>query len=65
MKNAIFKNSFLKKLFFLWFLQVLEALESSGKLVGFISTKSGTYKSPWCRVMAKNPGGGIFFPSTV
>ena len=44
---------------------MLEALKSSGKLVAFISTKSGTYKSPWCRVMTKNPGGESFFPSTV
>ena len=64
-KHASFEISFLKKLFFLRFLQVLEALESSEKLVGFVSTKSGTYKFPWCRVIAKNPGGESFFPSTV
>ena len=30
-------------------------LERSGRSVGFISTYSGTYTSPWCRVMTKKP----------
>ena len=30
-------------------------LERSGRSGGFISTYSGTYQSPWCRVMSKNP----------
>ena len=28
-------------------------LKTSGRSVGFISTCSGTYTSPWCRVMSK------------
>ena len=40
---------------------VLEGLGSSVGLVGTISTYPGTYKCPWSGVMAKNPGGGIFF----
>ena len=43
----------------------LEGLGSSGRLVGTISTYPGTYKSPWSRVMAKNPPGRFFLPSTV
>ena len=39
---------------FLRFLEALEGLESSGRLVGFISTNPGTYKYSWCRVMTKN-----------
>ena len=57
------KNSSLKKLDFLRFLGVLEGLESSGKPVGKKSTYPGTYKSPWCRVMTKNPGGNFLFRS--
>ena len=38
----------------------MEGLGSSGRLVGSISTYPGTYKCPWSRVMAKNPGGAFF-----
>ena len=35
------------------FFAALGGLESSGRLVGKKSTKSGTYKSSWSRVMTK------------
>ena len=57
--DPFYKNSDLGR-----FLRSLEGFKSSGKLVGSISTTPGTYWSPWCRVMTKNPG-GIFLPSTI
>ena len=50
---------------FCFFPGVLEGLESSGRLIGSFSTYSGTCKCPWSRVIAKNPPGGFFLPSTV
>ena len=39
---------------FPWFdLNKNVGLDRSGRSVGFISTDSRTYKSPWCRVMSK------------
>ena len=39
----------------LLFLRVLEGSESSGRLVGFISTNFGPNPTSWCRVMTKLP----------
>ena len=52
---------------FLRFPRVLEGLESSGRLVGFVSTYPGTSPTPWFRVMTKKTfgGGECFLPSTV
>ena len=36
---------------FLWVLEVLGCLESSGRLVGFISNKSGIWLRAWFRAM--------------
>ena len=43
----------------------MEGLGSSGRLVGSISTYTGTYSCPWSVVMAKNPGGDFCLLSTV
>ena len=51
--------------FLFFFPGVLEGLGTSGRLIGTISTYPGTNKCPGSRVMAKNPPGGIFLPSTV
>ena len=48
-------SEFLKQYVFLSLFRSLEGLESSGKLVGFISTTPGTYESSWCRVTTENP----------
>ena len=45
---------------FLAFPRVREGLGRSGRLIGTISTYPGTYKCPWSRVMAKDPGGELF-----
>ena len=45
----------LTKMAFLRFVLVLDGLESSGRPVGTEIHHPGTYKSPWCRVMTKNP----------
>ena len=47
-------------LVFLWFSEVLEGLESSGRLAGSISTYFRAYKSPWSRVMTKKPNRKIY-----
>ena len=44
-----------KILAFLRFSEALEGLESSGRLVGFISTKWRPSKLPWSRVMTEKP----------
>ena len=49
----ILKDS--KKLVFLMFLQVLEVLERSGRLVGTISTKFRQKRSGGLRAMTQNP----------
>ena len=53
LSGAVLKISGSKTLVFLWFVEVLEGLESSGRLVGSISTYSRTCKSPWSRVWLK------------
>ena len=58
------KIGFYKTGFWL-FTGVLEGLGSSGRLVETISTYPGTYQHPWSRIMAKNPPGGFFLPSTL
>ena len=49
-----FRNVGVEILVFLTFLVALDDLESSGRLVGFVSTYSGTSPTPWRRVMSKN-----------
>ena len=50
-----------KTTIFCLFLGGMEGLGSSGRLVGSISTYSGTYKCRRSGVMAKNPEGGFVY----
>ena len=59
--SDLFENFVSEQIIFSKVLGVLEGLESSGKPVGKNYTNPGTYKSQWCRVMTKNPGGNFFF----